>query len=171
MLNFAIQARSKPRTLTLARPRREETLQFNIIGGIDCSSGIFISQVEKGSKAEGVGLKRADQILQINGKNVTSSTQAKVLSLLRTATHLSITVQTNLSSFKGINVSHCFFRPVFFFYNFTRNFKTQMQSRRKRLLLQRELANASSSQVSCPNRATVTNTITCATRGRAAGLR
>lgn len=166
MLNFAIQARSKPRTLTLARPRREETLQFNIIGGIDCSSGIFISQVEKGSKAEGVGLKRADQILQINGKNVTSSTQAKVLSLLRTATHLSITVQTNLSSFKGINVSHCFFRPVFFLH-----FKTQMQSRRKRLLLQRELANASSSQVSCPNRATVTNTITCATRGRAAGLR
>lgn len=101
MLNFTIQTRSKPRTVILSRPNRDEPLQFSIVGGSDRNTAIFISQVEKASKAAKIGLKRADQILQINGQKVSLLLNDKVMELLRSATHLSMTVQTNLSSFKG----------------------------------------------------------------------
>ncbi len=62
MLNFACAAKARKRTVTLTRPSRDEPLQFSIIGGYERGFGIFISRVEKGSKAEEIGLKRGDQV-------------------------------------------------------------------------------------------------------------
>lgn len=90
MLNFASAAKARKRVITLTRyrslpklsflfqnfncslffrPSRDESLQFSVIGGYDQGYGIFISQVEKGSKSEEVGLKRGDQILEVNGQS------------------------------------------------------------------------------------------------------
>ena len=62
MLNFACAAKARKRTVTLTRPSRDEPLQFSIIGGFERGFGIFISKVERGSKAEEIGLKRGDQV-------------------------------------------------------------------------------------------------------------
>ena len=62
MLNFACAAKARKRTVTLTRPSRDEPLQFAILGGFERGFGIFISRVEKGSKAEEIGLKRGDQV-------------------------------------------------------------------------------------------------------------
>lgn len=53
-------------------------------------------QVEKGSKAEDVGLKRGDQILEVNGQSFDRMNHAKALEFLRQTCHLSITVKSNL---------------------------------------------------------------------------
>lgn len=59
-----------------------------------------IPQVDKKSKAEDVGLKRGDQILEVNGQSFEHITHARALEILRGTTHLSITVKSNLLHFK-----------------------------------------------------------------------
>lgn len=56
--------------------------------------------MEKGSKAEDVGLKRGDQILEVNGQSFEHVSHARALEILRGTTHLSITVKSNLLAFK-----------------------------------------------------------------------
>ena len=62
LLNIACAAKAKPRTVVLTRATREEILHFSVLGGLERNCGIFISKVEKGSKAHDAGLKRGDQV-------------------------------------------------------------------------------------------------------------
>ena len=62
LLNIACAAKAKPRTIVLTRATREEILHFSVLGGIERNCGIFISKVEKASKAHDAGLKRGDQV-------------------------------------------------------------------------------------------------------------
>lgn len=96
MLNIACAAKARTRNVTLARPNRDEVLNFSILGGFERGFGIFISKVDKRSKAEDVGLKRGDQILEVNGQSFEHVNHAKALDILRASTHLSITVKSNL---------------------------------------------------------------------------
>lgn len=57
---------------------------------------IYFFQVDKKSKAEDVGLKRGDQILEVNGQSFEHVSHARALEILRGTTHLSITVKSNL---------------------------------------------------------------------------
>lgn len=57
--------------------------------------GIFISKVEKGSKAQEVGLRKGDQLLEVNCHNFEHMTKNKALEILKGTTHLSITVKYN----------------------------------------------------------------------------
>uniref|UniRef100_T1J310 Rap guanine nucleotide exchange factor 2 n=1 Tax=Strigamia maritima TaxID=126957 RepID=T1J310_STRMM len=100
LLNFACAAKARSRTVTLARSTRDEILHFSILGGYERGFGIFVSKVDKGSKAEDVGLKRGDQILEVNGQSFEHMSHAKALEVLRGTTHLSITVKSNLLAFK-----------------------------------------------------------------------
>nr|CAD7257644.1 unnamed protein product [Timema shepardi] len=102
LLNIACAAKARARNVTLARPSRDEVLHFSILGGYDKGFGIFISQVEKHSKAEDVGLKRGDQILEVNGQSFEHVNHAKALEIVRGTTHLSITVKSNLLAFKEL---------------------------------------------------------------------
>lgn len=62
-------------------------------------------QVEKGSKAEDVGLKRGDQILEVNGQSFDRMNHAKALEILRQTCHLSITVKSNLLGLLNVTAS------------------------------------------------------------------
>ena len=65
LLNFECAAKSRVRVVTLARPNRDEPLPFCLLGGYERNFGIFVTKVERGSKAEDIGLKRGDQILEV----------------------------------------------------------------------------------------------------------
>ena len=100
MLNFACAAKARRRTLTLTRPSRDEPLHFSVAGGYERNSGIFVSRVERGSRAAEIGLKRGDQILEVNGQSFEHVTkQSRALEVLRGVCHLSITVKSNLLAF------------------------------------------------------------------------
>eukprot|EP00096_Caligus_rogercresseyi_P009497 TRINITY_DN3238_c0_g2_i1.p1 TRINITY_DN3238_c0_g2~~TRINITY_DN3238_c0_g2_i1.p1 ORF type:complete len:1352 (+),score=489.49 TRINITY_DN3238_c0_g2_i1:114-4058(+) len=96
MMNFACAAKARKRTVTLTRSSREEPLPFQVIGG----SGIFISRVEAGSKAEDVGLKRGDEILEVNGQIFNAVKLPKALEILKGVCHLSITAKSNFLAFQ-----------------------------------------------------------------------
>ena len=69
-------------------------------GGWDRGYGIFVSDVERGSKADEAGLKRCDQILIVNGQSFEHVSYQRAVDVLRGATHLSITVKSNFLAFK-----------------------------------------------------------------------
>lgn len=83
LLNIACAAKARKRNVILTRPSRDEVLNFQILGGYERHFGIFISKVDKKSKAEDVGLKRGDQILEVNGQSFEHVSHAKALDILR----------------------------------------------------------------------------------------
>ncbi|KAM9376886.1 rap guanine nucleotide exchange factor 2 isoform 2-T2 [Pholidichthys leucotaenia] len=102
LLNIACAAKAKPRLVTLTKPSRDSPLAFSLLGGQEKGFCIFIDAVEPGSKAAEVGLKRGDQILEVNGQNFENVQLNKANEILKNNTHLSITVKTNLLVFKEL---------------------------------------------------------------------
>ncbi|XP_029472978.1 rap guanine nucleotide exchange factor 2 isoform X1 [Rhinatrema bivittatum] len=102
LLNIACAAKAKRRLITLTKPSREAPLPFTLLGGSEKSFGIFVDSVDSGSKATEAGLKRGDQILEVNGQNFENIQLSKAMEILRNNTHLSITVKTNLFVFKEL---------------------------------------------------------------------
>ncbi|XP_010221744.1 PREDICTED: rap guanine nucleotide exchange factor 2, partial [Tinamus guttatus] len=96
LLNIACAAKAKRRLITLTKPSREAPLPFILLGGSEKGFGIFVDSVDFGSKATEAGLKRGDQILEVNGQNFENIQLSKAMEILRNNTHLSITVKTNL---------------------------------------------------------------------------
>uniref|UniRef100_A0A8D3AAK9 Rap guanine nucleotide exchange factor 2 n=1 Tax=Scophthalmus maximus TaxID=52904 RepID=A0A8D3AAK9_SCOMX len=96
LLNIACAAKAKPRLVTLTKPSRDSALAFSLLGGQEKGFRVFIDAVEPGSKAAEVGLKRGDQILEVNGQNFENVQLNKANEILKNNTHLSITVKTNL---------------------------------------------------------------------------
>ncbi|XP_046881038.1 rap guanine nucleotide exchange factor 2 isoform X3 [Hypomesus transpacificus] len=102
LLNIACAAKAKARLVTLTKPSREAPLAFSLLGGSEKGFRVFIDSVEPGSKAAEAGLKRGDQILEVNGQNFENVQLTKANEILRNNTHLSITVKTNLLVFKEL---------------------------------------------------------------------
>lgn len=101
LLHIACAAKARTRVVTLARSSRDEDLHFSIIGGYEKGGcGIFISNVDKKTKPEDVGLKRGDQILEVNGNSFEHMRLPRALELMTGTTHLCITVKSNLLAFK-----------------------------------------------------------------------
>ncbi|KAM4545207.1 rap guanine nucleotide exchange factor 6 isoform 8-T8 [Odontesthes bonariensis] len=102
LLNIACAAKAKWRQLTLQKASRESPLYFSVQGGSERGFGIFVESVEEGSKAAESGLKRGDQIMEINGQNFENISFSKAVDILRNNTHLALTVKTNIFVFKEL---------------------------------------------------------------------
>ncbi|XP_029113481.1 rap guanine nucleotide exchange factor 6-like isoform X1 [Scleropages formosus] len=102
LLNIACAAKAKWRQVTLLKPTRDSPLHFTLQGGSETGFGIFVESVEEGSKAAEAGLKRGDQIMEINGQNFENIAYSKAVDILRNNTHLSLTVKTNIFVFKEL---------------------------------------------------------------------
>ena len=85
VLTIAISTKSRARALTLARSKRDEALLFTIQGGWDKGYGIFVSRVDKESRAFAAGLRRGDQLLEVNGHSFQHILHANALEMLRSA--------------------------------------------------------------------------------------
>ncbi|XP_045896590.1 rap guanine nucleotide exchange factor 6 isoform X9 [Micropterus dolomieu] len=102
LLNIACAAKAKWRQITLQKASRESPLYFSVQGGSERGFGIFVESVEEGSKAAETGLKRGDQIMEVNGQNFENISVTKAVDILRNNTHLSLTVKTNIFVFKEL---------------------------------------------------------------------
>jgi Rap guanine nucleotide exchange factor 2 len=100
LLNITCSVKSRPRTVILTRSNRDQELAFNILGGKELNHGLFISYVEPGTVADKNGLKRGDEILEVNGHSYRHVTLQRALEILRESTHLSLTLKSNLMGFK-----------------------------------------------------------------------
>ncbi|XP_051834171.1 rap guanine nucleotide exchange factor 6 isoform X4 [Antechinus flavipes] len=101
LLNIACAAKAKWRQIIFQKNSRESPLFFSLTGGSE-GFGIFVEGVEPGSKAAEVGLKRGDQIMEVNGQNFENITLGNALEILKNNTHLSLTIKTNIFVFKEL---------------------------------------------------------------------
>jgi len=62
LLDHSRTTKAQLRTVILTRATRDEVLRFSVLGGTERGCGVFITKVEKESKAEAAGLKRRDQV-------------------------------------------------------------------------------------------------------------
>ncbi|ELU01519.1 hypothetical protein CAPTEDRAFT_173502, partial [Capitella teleta] len=80
----ASEGHAHPRVVEL--PKTEEGLGFNVMGGKEQNSPIYISRIIPGGVADRVGgLKRGDQLLSVNGVSVEGEPHEKAVDLLKAA--------------------------------------------------------------------------------------
>uniref|UniRef100_A0A8C3V1M0 Lin-7 homolog B, crumbs cell polarity complex component n=1 Tax=Catharus ustulatus TaxID=91951 RepID=A0A8C3V1M0_CATUS len=80
----ASEGHAHPRVVEL--PKTEEGLGFNIMGGKEQNSPIYISRVIPGGVADRHGgLKRGDQLLSVNGVSVEGEQHERAVELLKAA--------------------------------------------------------------------------------------
>lgn len=69
-------------------PKTEEGLGFNVMGGKEQNSPIYISRIISGGVADrNGGLRRGDQLISVNGVNVEGENHEKAVELLKAAQH------------------------------------------------------------------------------------
>merc|ERR1711988_694144 len=80
----ASEGHAHPRVVEL--PKTEEGLGFNVMGGKEQNSPIYISRIIPGGVADQHGgLKRGDQLLSVNGVSVEGEPHEKAVDLLKAA--------------------------------------------------------------------------------------
>jgi len=80
----ASEGHAHPRVVEL--PKTEEGLGFNVMGGKEQNSPIYISRIIPGGVADRHGgLKRGDQLLSVNGVSVEGENHEKAVDLLKQA--------------------------------------------------------------------------------------
>lgn len=81
----AAEGHAHPRVVEL--PKNEEGLGFNVMGGREQNSPIYISRIIPGGVADRHGgLRRGDQLIAVNGVNVEGECHEKAVELLKNAT-------------------------------------------------------------------------------------
>jgi len=100
LLNMARTMKSVCRLITLERSAKDAKVEFSIIGGSDNNMKIFISKVDLESKAEESGLRKGDQILEVNGQSFENIKFSKAWSSLKSQLHLSMLVKSNIIAYK-----------------------------------------------------------------------
>ncbi|GAB0092081.1 rap guanine nucleotide exchange factor 2 [Sergentomyia squamirostris] len=106
LLHIACAAKARTRVVTLTRSSRDEPLPFEISGGNEKGGlGVFVLTVERRTKADEIGFKRGDQILEVNGNSLEHVSLAKATELLKSTTHLSITLKSNLLAFREMLIT------------------------------------------------------------------
>ncbi|CAB3411251.1 unnamed protein product [Caenorhabditis bovis] len=80
----AAEGHAHPRIVEL--PKTDQGLGFNVMGGKEQNSPIYISRIIPGGVADRHGdLKRGDQLIAVNGINVESECHEKAVDLLKSA--------------------------------------------------------------------------------------
>lgn len=70
LLNIACSVKARMRKIEYSRKGKDARLEFTLVGGKEETAGIFVCLVETESEAEKKGLRRADEIIEINGQSV-----------------------------------------------------------------------------------------------------
>uniref|UniRef100_A0A0K0DJW1 Protein lin-7 homolog n=1 Tax=Angiostrongylus cantonensis TaxID=6313 RepID=A0A0K0DJW1_ANGCA len=80
----AAEGHAHPRIVEL--PKTDQGLGFNVMGGKEQNSPIYISRIIPGGVADRHGgLKRGDQLIAVNGVNVESECHERAVDLLKSA--------------------------------------------------------------------------------------
>jgi len=100
LLKIACNAKAKKRCVHIRRGSNEDELGFELWGGAAYSCPVYISTVHTGSNAEKLGVKRGDQVIEVNGQNVEKLVLDKAHALIKKNTELRLLLKTSLFCFK-----------------------------------------------------------------------
>ncbi|VDP26119.1 unnamed protein product, partial [Heligmosomoides polygyrus] len=88
LLNIACSVKARPRVVDNC--------------GKECGCGIFVSEVQPDSPAERCGLKRGDEVLEVNGQPMKYLTLVKAHEIMKDSISLTINLKSNILGFKEL---------------------------------------------------------------------
>nr|XP_006819180.1 PREDICTED: harmonin-like [Saccoglossus kowalevskii] len=74
--------------------QKKESFGFSVRGGVEHGVGIFVSEVVADSQASNKGLKVGDQLVRVNGFNISQATHDEVLALVNSKRIVTLKVKT-----------------------------------------------------------------------------
>jgi hypothetical protein len=92
---------ARVRTIEMDRAGTKSPLDFEVVGGSEYNSEIFVASVKVDSMPEAAGLLVGDQILEINDVRCSKKELKQVQSILKKNFKLSLKVRSNLPEFKN----------------------------------------------------------------------
>ncbi|CAD6194487.1 unnamed protein product [Caenorhabditis auriculariae] len=105
LLNIACSVKAKPRTIQMTRAK-DDPMQFLLIGGKECGSSLFVAEVFPDTNAKRAGVKRADEMLEINQQSVKYLTVTRAQEILTGSLSLTLLLKSNILGFKGASGSN-----------------------------------------------------------------
>lgn len=102
LLNIACSVKARPRIVEYSRASKDDPLHFSVQGGKECGCGIFVSEVQPDSPAERCGLKRGDEVLEVNGQPMKYLTLVKAHEIMKDSISLTINLKSNILGFKEL---------------------------------------------------------------------
>jgi len=100
LFKVACTLKAEPRSVYIKRESNEHELGFEIWGGAAYDCPIYVSTVHTGSHAELKGVKRGDQLIEVNGQNFEKLSYEKAYTIIKKNTDLQLSLKTSLFSFK-----------------------------------------------------------------------
>ncbi|CAG2176368.1 unnamed protein product [Oppiella nova] len=98
---FTLSSKSRERHVTITRSERAAALPFALVGGYECSSRLFVSEVHD-ECADSADLQRGDRLLSINGVDCHVMEVSRALQLCKSCTHLSLLVRFDPNLFHAL---------------------------------------------------------------------
>ncbi|KHJ94971.1 RasGEF domain protein [Oesophagostomum dentatum] len=102
LLNIACSVKARARTVIYTRANKDDPLHFAIQGGKESGCGIFVNEVQVDSPAERCGIKRGDEVLDVNGQPMKYMALAKAQEMLKGSISLTLTLKSNVLGFKEL---------------------------------------------------------------------
>ncbi|RDD37180.1 Rap guanine nucleotide exchange factor 6 [Trichoplax sp. H2] len=105
-LENVIVSKAHFRTIVFDRLSKDKPPGFSVMGGKEFATGLFVSNVEPYSKADELGLKIGDQLLEINGQRLTNLPLMKAMEIINKSSHLTLNVKYCITGLKeAVNCS------------------------------------------------------------------
>ncbi|CAB3406344.1 unnamed protein product [Caenorhabditis bovis] len=101
LLNIACSVKAKPRALVMAR-KKDDAMMMRIVGGKDVNQPVFVAEVFPDTPAAAEGLKRADEMIEINQQSAKYLTVGKAQEMLLGTLNLNLLVKNNILGFKEV---------------------------------------------------------------------
>ncbi|GMR48418.1 hypothetical protein PMAYCL1PPCAC_18613, partial [Pristionchus mayeri] len=102
LLNIACSVKARPREITMSRANKDEPLPFVLVGGKELNTGIFVSHVDSDSNGEKMGMRRGDEVLEVNGLALKYVTLARANELAKGSLQVRLLLKSNILGFKEL---------------------------------------------------------------------
>ncbi|CAO4374271.1 unnamed protein product [Caenorhabditis nigoni] len=99
LLNIACSVKAKPRQVVLTR-KKDDRMMMRLVGGQETGNSVFVAEVYPETSAAREGVKRADEVLEINQQSAKYLSGKKAEDLLTGSLSLTLMLKNNVLGYK-----------------------------------------------------------------------
>ncbi|CAA93100.2 Rap guanine nucleotide exchange factor [Caenorhabditis elegans] len=99
LLNIACSVKAKPRQVILTR-RKDDKMMMRLVGGQESGNSVYVAEVFPDTSAAREGVKRADEMLEVNQQSAKYLSAKKAEDLLTGSLSLTLMLKNNVLGYK-----------------------------------------------------------------------